>query len=495
MDAQQAADVWATLAAVRRRAPLVHSVTNLVVTNLTANVLLASGASPVMVEGEEEVAEMAAKADALVLNVGTMSAARAEAMALAAAAADGAGRPWVLDPVGVGALAYRTDVARRLLAFRPAAIKGNASEVLALAGAGPGGRGVDSAAAPEAAVRAACRLARETGAVVAVTGPVDHATDGARVVEVRNGHPLMARVTGMGCSAAALAGACLAVRGRGERLAAVAHALALLGLAGETAADRGARGPASLQTGLIDALHGFDEPAVLAGARMARNHRHGFDPTLCLVTDPRLVGQRPVEDVALAAARGGATLVQLRDKTAPTRALLDTAGRLKAALAPLGVPLLVNDRVDVALAAGADGVHLGQTDMPAAEARQLLGPGAVIGVSVATEADAAGVDRGAVDYVGLGPVFATATKADAPAPLSRDAFAALVRALAPLPVVAIGGVTAGNLAAPVRDGASGIAVVSAVCASPDPEAAARWLREAVEAARAGRTRSGDAPPA
>ncbi|NOG74077.1 thiamine phosphate synthase [Roseicella sp. DB1501] len=225
------------------------------------------------------------------------------------------------------------------------------------------------------------------------------------------------------------------------------------------------------------------------------NRRHGFDPTLCLVTDPHLVGQRSVENVALAAVRGGATMVQLRDKAASTRALLEVAVRLKAALAPLGVPLLVNDRVDVALAARADGVHLGQSDMPASEARRLLGPDAVIGVSVVTEADAASIDRGAVDYVGLGPVFQTDTKVDAPVPVSPETRAVLVRALAPLPVMAIGGVTAENLAPAIRDGAAGVAVISAICSTPDPEVAAHCLREAVEAARAERRRSNGGAPA
>lgn len=259
----------ATLERVRAAAPLVHSVTNLVVTNLTANVLLALGASPAMVENVEEAGELAAVAGAVVINLGSMSAPRTEAMRAAAQAADRTGTPWVLDPVAVGALTYRSEVARALLAHRPAAIRGNASEIASLAGGAGGGKGVDSTLDSDAALGAARRLALDTGAVVAVTGKVDHVTDGDRVLTVHNGHALLTRVTGMGCSATAAVAACLAVAERAgvDRLTAAAHALALFGFAAERAA-RGAAGPASFQIALIDSLYGLTEAQVLAGVRI-----------------------------------------------------------------------------------------------------------------------------------------------------------------------------------------------------------------------------------
>ena len=251
---------------MRERAPLVHNITNLVVTNLTANALLAFGASPAMVEGTDEVEEFARIASALVINTGTMSSGRAAAMRLAAAAAREAGTPWVLDPVAAGAISYRTAVARDLLRHRPAVVRGNASEIMALAGEAASGRGVDSAHGAEAAHDAARRLAIETGAVIAVTGAVDHVTDGSRVLSVANGVALMTRITGMGCTATALIGACL---GAGVvPLAAAAHALALLGLAAERGMMR-AGGPASLQVALLDELHGLDEDAVRRGAKVS----------------------------------------------------------------------------------------------------------------------------------------------------------------------------------------------------------------------------------
>ncbi|MEQ9334432.1 hydroxyethylthiazole kinase [Thalassobaculum sp.] len=260
---------WATLSAVRARGPLVHSVTNLVVTNLTANMLLALGASPAMVENVEEAGELAAVADALVVNLGSMSAARTEAMRAAVQAADRNRTPWVMDPVAVGALSYRTAVARELLAHRPAAIRGNASEIASLAGGDGGGKGVDSTLGSDEVLGLARRLALDTGAVVAVTGAVDHVTDGDRELAVENGHPLLTRVTGMGCSATAVIAACLAVGETtgADRLTATAHGLALFGFAAERAA-RGAAGPASFQVALIDALYGLTEAQVLAGVRI-----------------------------------------------------------------------------------------------------------------------------------------------------------------------------------------------------------------------------------
>ena len=271
MTAIAARDVAATLAALRARAPLVHNITNLVVANSTANALLAVGASPAMVEGEEEAAAFAAVAAALVINLGTMSAPRAQAMRLAAAAARAAGTPWVLDPVAVGAIAYRSAVAVELLAHKPQVVRGNASEIIALArlsrneAVGAAGRGVDSLAQSADALHAARQLAVATGGAVVISGATDYATDGARAVAIDNGHPMMTRVTGLGCTATAIIGACLAVEA--EPIAAAAHGMVLIGLAGETAAGR-ANGPGSLQPELLDALYNLDAGAIAYRARV-----------------------------------------------------------------------------------------------------------------------------------------------------------------------------------------------------------------------------------
>lgn len=211
--------------------------------------------------------------------------------------------------------------------------------------------------------------------------------------------------------------------------------------------------------------------------------RPPFRLDLYLVTDRRLCAGRGIERVVAEAAAGGVTMVQLRDDDTPAPELIDLARRLKALLAPLGVPFIVNNRLEVALAAGADGVHVGQSDTPAAEARARLGPTALLGLSITDTAQLASVDSVAVDYLGVGPIFATATKADAAPPMGLGGLAA-TRARTALPIVAIGGITGANTREVIGTGADGIAVVSAICAASAPEAASRELRALVDGAKA-----------
>lgn len=200
---------------------------------------------------------------------------------------------------------------------------------------------------------------------------------------------------------------------------------------------------------------------------------------LYLVTDEGLCRGRPLADVVAAAVQGGAGCVQLRDKNLGTRELLAQAMVLKSLLGPLGVPLVVNDRVDVALACGAEGLHLGQGDMAPEEARRLLPPHVFIGWSVETAADVARAAAQPVDYLGVSPVFATPTKTDTKEPWGLAGLRA-VRAATELPLVAIGGIHPGNARAVLQAGADGLAVVSALCAADDPAAAARAFHEAME---------------
>ncbi len=211
------------------------------------------------------------------------------------------------------------------------------------------------------------------------------------------------------------------------------------------------------------------------------------DFSLMLVTDRALAGDRALEDIVRSAVRGGVSIVQLREKTCSTREFVAAARRLLEILRPAGVPLIINDRVDVALAAGADGVHLGQTDMPFDDARRILGPGAIIGLSIETEADAAAAGKTNADYLAASPVFATPTKTDTGRPWGIDGLRRL-RGLTKRKIVAIGGLGAVNAAAVFDAGADGIAVVSAICAAPDPETAARRLRDIADAHRRGKSR-------
>ena len=207
-----------------------------------------------------------------------------------------------------------------------------------------------------------------------------------------------------------------------------------------------------------------------------------IDYSLYLVTDRALARGRPLADVVRAAVAGGVTCVQLREKDASAREFAAAARELLALLRPLGVPLIVNDRIDVALAAGADGVHVGQQDLSVADARRLGPPGWIVGVSAESVADAARAERDGADYVGASPVFATPTKADHAPPLGLAGLRAL-RAATKLPLVAIGGLHAGNARETIRAGADGLAVVSAIVAADDPRAAAAELRREIAAAK------------
>lgn len=253
-------DPAAHLTRLRERAPLIHNITNLVAMNPMANVLLALGASPAMVHAREEATEFAALADALTVNIGTLSPHWLAAMEEAAEAAQLAGKPWVFDPVAVGATGYRREAGQRLLEHRPTVIRGNASEILALERQGSGGRGVDSSDPIEAAEQAAITLARRTTAVVAVTGEVDLVTDGQRLSRVPGGHPLMPRVTTLGCALTGVVAAFLV--GDEDPFIATVAALACYGEAGRRA-GQGAAGPGSFAVAFLDALYALDHDQLL----------------------------------------------------------------------------------------------------------------------------------------------------------------------------------------------------------------------------------------
>jgi thiamine-phosphate pyrophosphorylase len=214
------------------------------------------------------------------------------------------------------------------------------------------------------------------------------------------------------------------------------------------------------------------------------------DLRLYALVDPERSGGRDLADLASQLAHGGATLVQLRDKLGSTRGMVESARMIRGRLAPLGVPLLVNDRADVAFAAGADGVHLGQDDMAVEDARRLLGPHAVIGLSIKTLEQAANAPLEHLDYVCVGGVFATTSKDNPDPPIGLAGLTSILARIrardADIPIGAIAGIDAGNAAAVVAAGADGIAVISALSLAGDPQAAARDLRAVVEAALAKR---------
>ncbi|NKJ71689.1 hydroxyethylthiazole kinase [Rhizobium leguminosarum bv. viciae] len=257
----------AMLKAMREKPPLVQCITNYVAMNIAANVLLASGASPAMVHAAEEAGEFAGIASAVTINIGTLSTQWIDGMQAAAKAATSAGKPWVLDPVAHYATAFRRNAVADLLALRPAIIRGNASEIIALAGGESRGQGVDSRDPVEQAEGSARWLAERQRAVVAVTGAVDFVTDGERAVRIEGGSALMPQVTALGCSLTCLVGA-FAATAPEDIFGATVAALATFAIAGEEAA-LGAAGPGSFSWRFLDALAALDAETLDARARIS----------------------------------------------------------------------------------------------------------------------------------------------------------------------------------------------------------------------------------
>ena len=240
------------LANLRKSAPLTHCITNVVVTNYTANVLLSVGASPAMILAEEEVSDFVKVAQGLLINVGTIKGPDAKAMIKAAKTACETNTFWVLDPVAAGALEFRTKVVAELITYKPSIIRGNASEILAVAGSIGNAKGVDSTMSSIDALEAAKKLAQSTNAVVAISGEIDYITDGEIIISVPGGHRIMTQVTGSGCSLGALMASLLPVSETPLRAATTASAI--FAICGERAIKK-AQGPGSFAVAFIDELY------------------------------------------------------------------------------------------------------------------------------------------------------------------------------------------------------------------------------------------------
>lgn len=267
-------DAAVLLASLRAEPPLTHCITNAVVTGFTANVLLAIGAAPAMVDIVGETEMFAGIASGVLLNLGTPTPEQRDACRDAVSGATASGTPWVLDPVAIGALPVRTALAHELVERRPSAIRGNASEILALAGMTAGGRGVDATDTTDAASDAARRLAQRFGSVVAVSGPIDLITDGEETIRIANGDELLTRVTGGGCALGAVMAAFLGVARNTQvsALSAVSSASLVYTIAAEHAAAR-SQGPGSFAVALLDALAALEPEDIASAARIGEDAR------------------------------------------------------------------------------------------------------------------------------------------------------------------------------------------------------------------------------
>lgn len=249
------------LTSLREKKPLVHNITNYVVMNNTANALLAIGASPLMAHAHSEMNDIVTIASALVINIGTLDEYWVDSMFMATEKANALNKPWVLDPVGAGASGYRNEVLKKLIELKPTVIRGNASEIMALVNINLASKGVDSTHQSGEALQAAIGLSTSTGAVVCISGETDYVVNAEKVVKIQNGHPLMGRVTGMGCTATAIIGAFLPAAN--NAFEAVVSAMTIMGIAGELAAEK-ATGPGSFQVAFYDALFILEKKQISA---------------------------------------------------------------------------------------------------------------------------------------------------------------------------------------------------------------------------------------
>jgi hydroxyethylthiazole kinase len=253
--------IWQDVLLVREKSPLVHNITNYVVMNFSANVLLAAGCSPVMAHAKNEVADMVKIANALVINIGTLSDQWVESMKLALKQANELSKPTVLDPVGSGATPYRTNTVNDLLSTGHfTVIRGNASEIMSMVSSEQKTKGVDSSESSDNAINTAKLLSQKYNSIVCVSGATDYIVSNNKVAKVKNGHPMMTSVTGMGCAATALIGGFVGVID--DKYRATISAMALMGIAGEFAVEQ-SKGPGSLQLNFIDKLHNISKDEFL----------------------------------------------------------------------------------------------------------------------------------------------------------------------------------------------------------------------------------------
>jgi hydroxyethylthiazole kinase len=488
--------------AVRELNPLVDCVTNYITANDCANILLAFGASPAMLDVASEAYAFARISGALYLNFGTYIRDQEAAAVEAILGAKAAKRPVVVDPVGCGAIRGRIGILAHLHEIGGIdIIKGNAGEILSLAGKDARVKGVDSGGESKGLEEAVTALARQYRCVIAATEKTDLVGDGQSLVRISNGVDMLTRITGAGCMAGALCGAAAAAAAQtgSSMLAAAVAALAAMGIAGELAYET-ARLPGSFRTALIDRIYALTGDML---KQKGKGEVCGVSPRL----DPstRCAGQTPAPspipsgeiklrdslrlylctsrrsgaEAVSAAIAGGVTMVQLREKDASSREFYETAQELRALTRRLGVPLVINDRLDIALAVGADGLHIGQSDLPVKEARRLAGRSLFIGVSAGTVEEALAAEQDGADYVGAGPVYPTDSKADTGETVGIPDLAKICAAVR-IPVAGIGGITEENAGEVLGARVAGIAVISAILSQPDRETAARRLRQVAD---------------
>ncbi len=467
-------DLCEAIVNLRDKKPLIEQVTNYVTINDCANVTLAIGASPVMGDGFEEVDQMTMISDALVINYGVINGASLKTMIKAGKTANKHNIGIVLDPVGVGATQFRNEAIVDLLTqVHPRIIKGNASEIMSLSGMNTKSKGVDSSADSLEAIDAALKVARDHRCVCAVTGRIDIITDGRYIVKIYNESDLLSYITGTGCMITSLAASFLG--GGASPLVSAVGGILAMSIAGEEAAIRENEennGIASYREDVMNNIYKFNQYSIrdLANIEVEKVE---YKYPLYLVTDEKACKGKDFYESVEASIRGGAKIVQLREKNMDTRDFFKRALKLKEICHKHGVDFVINDRLDIAIAVDADGVHLGQSDMPIQKAKEILGHKKIIGISAKNMEEALEAQKYGADYIGVGAIFATDTKKDSGL-IDLETLKEMTDQIN-IPVLAIGGIGLGKLGYLKDTGIDGICVISDILGSDDPEKRTREL--------------------
>lgn len=447
------------MAEKQREDHLIHCITNPISINQVANTILALGARPVMAEHPQEAEEITSTASSLLLNLGNITDVRMQSMRISLRTANACGIPVTLDACGAACSSLRRDFVKGLLNIgRFTVIKGNYSEILALADGQYSASGVDAKAdADEDTIKSAVlSLAADTGAIVIATGRKDLVGADGAITEVTGGTDQLSTITGTGCMSGAVIAVYLAREASADS---VINACRYFKKCGEAAAT--AEGPGAFMVNLLDNL---------------ASPKIELDMTLYLITDSTGLE----EDVFLAKVRsaleGGVTILQLREKTRPTNEYIDLARKVHAISQEFGVPLIIDDRVEVMLAADCEGVHVGAEDMPVAIARRMIGRGKILGATAKTVETAQKAYIDGADYIGCGAIYPTTTKVKTVlTPITT--LDAITKAV-PIPVNAIGGLNAGNLNILKNINISGVCAVSAIMKADSPKDAAADMKKA-----------------
>ena len=469
---------------VRKKAPLIHNITNYVTINDVANMVLACGASPIMSDEPTDIEEITSICQGLNINMGMLNPRKIESMQKAGKKSNELHHKVLLDPVGAGSSSFRTEAALNLIRdIQFDVIRGNISEIKTLAAGHGTTSGVDADEADtlteqnlEKMIPFIKDFSRRTGSVIAVTGGIDLVSDAKRCFVIRNGRPEMGRITGTGCQLSGMMTAFLAANPENNLEAAAAASVPWglpVRLAGNICSREMETQPTVIGSSMRFIIWKEKNWKKVQNMRLDKK-----DMVLYAVTDRHWLNGESLYSQVEKALKGGATFIQLREKNLGEEEFLAEAKEIARLCKSYHVPFVINDNVEIAKKVDADGVHVGQSDMEALDVRKTLGEDKIIGVTAKTVEQALKAQAHGADYLGVGAVFGTTSKTDA-TKLDHKVLKEICETV-DIPVVAIGGITGENVTELAGNGICGVAVISAVFGQPDIEQATKELKEKVE---------------